>query len=125
MGENKPKMKFTIVALCIIGYTLAAQGSPAASSYCNANMDNLTTCAACYNDGLNTSIGARELLAGACTVKVTNAVTGCRYYNPLIAAAKNIGDCLECNALTWYNVQANAVAASIVLGCSATGIDTA
>jgi len=117
-------MKFTIVALCIIGYTFAAQGTPAGDSYCQGNMEGATTCSSCYNDGLNTSIGARQLASNACSTKVANTITGCKYYNSGITATKTVGDCLECNAMTWLNITGNASAASITMACSATSIDT-
>merc|ERR1711939_320337 len=115
MGNRKQirKMKFTIVALCIIGYTFAAQGTPAATSYCQGNVEGATTCSSCYNDGVNTSIGARQLASSACATKVANTVTSCKYYNPTITATKTVNDCLECNSMTWLNVTNNATAASI------------
>lgn len=117
-------MKFTIVALCIIGYTFAAQGTPKASSACIGNVDNATTCSACYNDGLNTKTGAREFLGAACAKKVTNTVASCKYYNPGITATKAITDCIMCNATTWLNITDSATASTIAITCSATSIST-
>jgi len=118
-------MKFTIVALCNIGYTFAAQGTPSTDSACSGSVDNTTTCSACYNDGLNTKTGARELLNLACAKKVTNVVASCKYYNPLITATKAITDCMECSAMTWMNITDSATATSIINACSATSISTA
>merc|ERR1712170_57570 len=87
-------------------------------------MEGATTCSSCYNDGLNTSIGARQLASNACSTKVANVISNCKYYNSGITATKTVGDCLECNAMTWLNITGNASAASITMACSATSIDT-
>jgi len=121
MGNSNliKNMKTTIFALCIIGYTLAAQGLPLATSYCAGNVNGAVTCSSCYNYTLGT-IGARQLIAAACTAVVANTVGDCKIYNRVINATKSEGDCELCNNKTWLNLTANATAASIVAACSNT-----
>lgn len=118
-------MKFiiTILALCMIGYTFAAQGTPAASSYCMGNNDGATTCSACFNWGSGT-IGARQLASNACSTKVANTVTDCKFYKGTITSTKSTSDCMVCNNKTYLNIKDHATASSITVACSNTASST-
>merc|ERR1711937_156653 len=122
---NRFQMKFItlIVASLAISTIFAAQGTPAATSYCMGNVDNATTCSSCFNWGSGT-VGARNLVTAACTTKVTNAITDCKYYSGLSTATKAAHDCGVCDSKTWLNVADNATNASIVITCSDTAINT-
>jgi hypothetical protein len=115
-------MKITIVALCIIGAALAAQGTPAATSFCQGNNDNATTCSSCHNAGTN----ARYLANGTCITMVTNVITDCKYYNPSITTTKAATDCFECDNKNWLNVTETGPAitcsdtAAVAATCTAT-----
>jgi hypothetical protein len=115
-------MKTIIVALAIIGYTFAAQGLPAATSYCMGNVDDATTCSSCYNYGLGT-INPRILSAAACGTAATTTVlvTDCLWYRGDLGAARTPTDCGKCNSKAWQNVDTNASPNTIA--CSATVSD--
>jgi len=117
-------MKFfiTLFALCFISYTMAAQGTCAKASYCQGCTADATTCTSCYN--YEGGIKPKQFASNACGTDVANTVTDCKYYNNVITATKNVKDCTMCNAKTWLNIQDNATAASIVIGCSDTAIST-
>merc|ERR1712048_1025517 len=104
MGSlKKMKLATVLVAIMAIQYVFTAQGTPAATSYCMGNNDNATTCSSCFNWGSGT-VGARNLATNACTTKVTNAITDCKYYSGLTTTTKTCSDCGVCDGKTWLNV---------------------
>jgi hypothetical protein len=112
-------MRTTIVALCIIGATLAAQGTPPSTSFCQGNTDGSVACSSCHNSGTN----ARYLASNTCTSLVTNVVTNCKYYNPAITTTKQATDCLQCSSKTWLNITMTGTVPAIT--CSDTAAVTA
>lgn len=118
------KISITILALFIVGYSMAAFGQPPKASLCLKRSETSTvkTCIACHNWASGT-IGAREIKSGACTTKVTNTVASCLYYTGLIAAAKTYNDCRHCNKMTWMNITEKTKAVSSI-ACSNTAVST-
>jgi hypothetical protein len=110
-----------IIALAIIGYTIAGQGFPIAASLCMGNVDSSVSCSACYNYGLGT-IGARQLLGGGCTIALVNPVTDCLWYSGVNTATKLLTDCGQCNNKAWMNI--GVVTGTTTIACSATSTDT-
>merc|ERR1711953_135280 len=106
MGEFKTmKISFTILALCMIGYSIAAYGTPPKASLCQIRSatSGTNTCVGCFNWGSGT-IGARELASAKCLVKVSNPVLNCLFYNNIISSTKKYEDCVVCNNKTWLNL---------------------
>jgi len=118
------KIFATVLALCIIGYASAAQGTCVTSSYCMGCVDDAATCNACFNWGKGGTVGARQLASNACSTAVANAVTDCKIYNGTITSTKTKYDCMECNSKSFLNVTDNATAANIAITCSDTAIST-
>jgi hypothetical protein len=112
----------TIIALAIIGYAIAAQGTPAATSLCMGNNDSATTCSACYNYNLGTT-GAKQFSTTTCATAVANTVTDCLWYSGTITSTKALTDCGQCNSKTWMNVSSVSVGAPTI-ACSATASST-
>merc|ERR1712054_24547 len=124
MGNSSLKKMKAIFVLAIIGYALAAQGTPAATSYCMGNNDSATTCSSCFNWNITTKHTARQFASSACATAVTNSITDCKAYSGTITTTKTVGDCLLCHSKDWMNITDNATAASIAITCSDTAIST-
>jgi len=103
----------------MIGYSLAALGSPTADKYCMKRMDAADTCDACFNWGDGGTIGAREIATNACGTAVSNTVTDCMVYNGAITSTKQSNDCLLCKNKVYLNISETAGLPS-VLTCSDT-----
>merc|ERR1712177_192888 len=106
MGNQTKKMKvyqLIIVVLAIKCVQTVTQGKPVAASYCMGNNNDATTCSKCFNWGSGT-IGARQLATNACSTKVANSVTDCKYYNGGITSTKTTLDCMMCNSKKWLNI---------------------
>jgi len=113
----------TILALCFVGSTFTAQGTPAAASYCMGNNDNATTCSACFNWGSGT-VGARQLAISACGTAVANTVASCKYYTGTNTSTVSLQDCMVCDSMTWLNLTDHLTAGSRVRACSDTAVNT-
>merc|ERR1711976_32661 len=126
MGIRLRKMKatfITILALCFVGYTYTAQGTPAKTSHCMGNVDDATTCSSCFNWGSG-DIGAKQLATNACASAVSNAITDCKYYNGVITSTMSLQDCAVCDSKTWLNLTDHGTAASRLRTCSDTAVNT-
>jgi len=116
------KLSTILIALVAIQATLAAQGTPAATSLCMGNTDDSTNCSSCYNWGPGT-IGARMMVANVCTPALTNKVTDCQVYSGSAGSNKSVTDCSICDGKDWLNLTTNAAPASRVIACSNTALD--
>lgn len=111
------KALFAILAICMITYSQAAQGTCAATSNCMGCTESGTdSCTACFNWGSGTK-GARQLATTSCATAVANTVADCKYYNGGITATKAASDCLMCNGKDWLNLT---MAGTIAVACSNT-----
>lgn len=113
-----------VIALSLIGTAFAAQGTPAATSYCMGNVNDATTCSACFNWGKGGTIGARDLATNACANAVTNAITDCKVYSSTKTTTNSLQDCMQCNSKDWYNITDHATAATRTRACSDTAAST-
>lgn len=111
-----------LIALCFASYALSAQGTCAKDSLCQGCTDGATTCTSCYNYA--GKINPKQFATNACGTDVANTVADCKYYKNTISATKSNTDCTQCNSKTWLNITDNSSAASIVIACSATAVDT-
>jgi len=106
----------TIIALCLIGFAIAAQSNPLATSYCMGIADGSANCTQCYNYGTGT-IAPRYLSSNLCTGELTK-ITDCLWYaNTKANDTRAATDCGQCNGKDWMNVAQGASAWTVA--CSA------
>jgi len=113
-------MRTTIVALCLIGATFAAQGTPLATSFCQGNQDGNALCSTCHNSNTNARVKGTDNL---CTAVNANLVTDCAYFSNALTTTRTESDCQQCDSKDWLSVTVVATVPTIL--CSDTAAVTA